>query len=86
MKHTAKKVYAGCYSYRGYEIEYLGHDYGPDYDYWLIMDLRDLTEVDATNWLGDAKRMIDNIWENERRDEDPTVYYRDYEQAQEART
>ena len=21
MKHTAKKVYAGCYIYRGYDIE-----------------------------------------------------------------
>ena len=60
MKHTAKKVYAGCYIYRGYDIERMedGH--------WNLKNEGTDFWTDGSATLGDAKAMIDRWLDHPR--------------------
>jgi hypothetical protein len=56
MKHTAKKIEAGSYEYRGYEIR-ITEDTDWGQDGWLIIAPDETS--DKTNTLKEAKALID---------------------------
>lgn len=63
MTHTAKRIWAGKYEYRGYEIEDMtAHS---EYTLWNIRHLSEDSAHDAANTLKDAKALIDGWLEKE---------------------
>ncbi len=54
MKHSAKKIYSGCYHYRGWEIERIE-------DHWNLKPVGSDEWTDATQTLTDAKAFVDDL-------------------------
>ena len=57
-KHPAKRLYAGCYTYRGYKIEEVGR-YAGDYTRWNVTGPNETDAHDTMNTLAEAKEAID---------------------------